>query len=526
LKFFFIPNETKLHEQKVFLSIYDKNGVLIEPSPYKQITLIGEGTLPRIFFDKREIIMPVVPLGFESRVRFKIMNEGYDNTKLTYRWFCQNGPNLKVNFLDGEDIGMLKNEIKMELTFTSLKSISFTGSLTFIDSDNRESSIFVYGTADNSLFTSFPFQQKQYENLSIEEDDEGINLKMLHSELSDFGDFDDKKSVSHSVVSSVVTSTKAGNIIGYQRISTKVLNHTCKYLKKYLNLVLPPNLALNEFPQDLIRDNGETLYDFICIYTGKTIPFKTLQTEEDYSQRINNIRNQFQEIIRNLQMEGALLNTVVPEFLMDFKHYYKYIQNHPETDRLLQTNWQSNKKRLKRAWAYLNKEMWITLIYQILKIYYLSRVNLNSLKKSLKMLREDQASQAVSTRLKQSNIYSNSELILLRWIQTVFDGVYTGLHKKVLNFSEDFLDGKVLTSILLSYLPNIEEEFKLPKKKMIPENKYNISNEKILEILHEYGVHTHMKIEYLSFPTAREMLLFIIMMFQSMQHFIPKDTII
>jgi len=527
LKFFFIPNETKHYESKVYLSIYDKDHKLIEPSPYKEITLMGEGTSPRIYFDKKEIIMPIVPLGFESKVRFKIINEGYDNTKLTYRWFCQNGPNIKVTFLDGEEIGMLRNELKMELYFVTNKPISFTGNLTFIDSDNRENTILVSGTCDNSLFTSFSFQQRQYENVAIEEENDGINLKVLkENENPDIGDFDDKKSEqkSQSAVSSALTSTKA-NIVGYQRISSKVMNNTCKYIKRYFNLVLP-NSPIGEFPADIMKNHGEILFDFIFLYTGKAIPFKLASLDDDYGKSVIQIRNQYLELIKSLQSEGALLNTIFPEYLMEFKHYYKYLSLDKDTGRLLQSNWQTNKKRIKKAWAYINKESWIHLIYQILKIYYLVRVSTKSLKQSVKILKDEQQNIATNSKFKSSNVYSPQELILLRWVQAMVDNLYPNTNKKIINFSDDFLDGKAMTAILLAYLPNIEEEYKLSKKKNVPEHKYTINNDKILEIFNDYGVYSHMKAEYLSFPTARENLLFITMLFQNLQHFIPRDTLI
>ena len=529
LKFFFTPNETKVYESKVYISIYDKNHKLISPSPYKEITLYGEGTYPRIYFDKREIIFPIVIPGFESKVRFKIMNEGYDNTKLTYRWFCQNGPNLKVIYLDGEEIGMLKNELRMDVLYTSNKPISFTGTLTFIDSDNRENGILVSGTCDNSLFSSFSFQQRQCENVEIVDENDEINLKLIkENETNDNGgdNDDDKKSVAKSQSQSAASSAASrGGILGFQKISTKVLNNACKYLKRYLNLVLP-NSTIGEFPNDMMKDHGDLLFDFIQIYTGKAYPFKINVLEDDYGRSVLQIRNQYLELIKALQSDGAFLNTVIPEYLMEFKHYYKYIFSDKNTERLLQTNWQQNKKKFKKAWQYLNKESWIHLIYQILKIYYLIRVTPKSLKQSVKFLSDDLQNVICTTTYKSSNVYSFQELILLRWIKASVDYIYPNTSKKVINFSDDFLDGKAITSILLSYLPNIEDEYKLPKRKNVPEHKYNINNEKILEILGDFGVVNHMKPEFLSFPTAREMLLFMIMMFQNLQHFIPRDTLI
>ena len=48
-----------------------------DSKPYTTIRLKGEGAYPKLLFDRREVILPVVPLGIESRCTFKIENEGY-----------------------------------------------------------------------------------------------------------------------------------------------------------------------------------------------------------------------------------------------------------------------------------------------------------------------------------------------------------------------------------------------------------------------------------------------------------------
>lgn len=42
-----------------------------------EIVLKGEAAEPKIMFDRRQIIMPVVPLGVESRCYFRVINEGF-----------------------------------------------------------------------------------------------------------------------------------------------------------------------------------------------------------------------------------------------------------------------------------------------------------------------------------------------------------------------------------------------------------------------------------------------------------------
>jgi len=49
---------------------------------YQDISIKGEGAWPKILFDRKQIILPIVPLGFEARATFKIINDGYENLNL------------------------------------------------------------------------------------------------------------------------------------------------------------------------------------------------------------------------------------------------------------------------------------------------------------------------------------------------------------------------------------------------------------------------------------------------------------
>jgi hypothetical protein len=53
-------------------------------SPYVDIILKGEGLFPRLLFDRKEIILPVVPLNIESSCIYRLINDGYDNLNIKY----------------------------------------------------------------------------------------------------------------------------------------------------------------------------------------------------------------------------------------------------------------------------------------------------------------------------------------------------------------------------------------------------------------------------------------------------------
>lgn len=51
--------------------------------PKAEIILKGESAFPRILFDRREVILPVVPCNVESKCTFRIINDGYQSANLS-----------------------------------------------------------------------------------------------------------------------------------------------------------------------------------------------------------------------------------------------------------------------------------------------------------------------------------------------------------------------------------------------------------------------------------------------------------
>lgn len=50
-------------------------------------------------FDRREVLLPVVPLNVEAKCTFRIINDGYENLNLRYKVFGEEGNiNVKLRF--------------------------------------------------------------------------------------------------------------------------------------------------------------------------------------------------------------------------------------------------------------------------------------------------------------------------------------------------------------------------------------------------------------------------------------------
>jgi len=127
-------------------------------NPKSEITIKGESANPRILFDRREVILPIVPLGVESKCVFRVINDGYQSINLTANITDDFGSiPLQLHFPDGSNLTTSKSKLKIEASFKAMKPLSFTTRVDFEDDANRIYSLYVSGTTDNCLLTSWPF---------------------------------------------------------------------------------------------------------------------------------------------------------------------------------------------------------------------------------------------------------------------------------------------------------------------------------------------------------------------------------
>lgn len=627
--FTFTPSEAKEIESH-FIILIEQDGQFV---PCKKVSIKATGSFPRIFFDRSDILMPIVPLGIESITRFKIKNEGFDHITLNAKVLCDAGfVPLEVRWLDTNSIGIIKKECTLELSFKTTKPLSFTAKLIFVDTTGYyETFIFVHGTSENCSFTNFFFIERYFHKLDIITDVNTINLEVSDNSTDVFGldAGDDRKSMmTYSANSSYNTRISLMNL---NSAYLHKLNKDCEYILEFIRYVNCTS-TITSFPGEIcsIKNNAEILYEFIFNLSNKMPPGK-LPKNEDTSKRAFGLKQQFISVITYLQSQGAYLNTVLPDYLLDFNNFKKVVRYNEHYIKVLPFVWE---KRLQRIHKFVFLESWVMLFYQIIKVYYLSRVNLKNvlsclsdvnensiysnftgitkgrslfdylekdkekdkltiskkntsvpmlknvvnnenngankkvtIKKSVKNLVEVEkinsnknkntnkdknrsASKESSKPNKKnknkvkevvdplfsklshvdfkSNVYSKEEFLLLKMFQTYHNSLYTHNHIELTNFSEDFKDYHVLYSVFMHHFQFLEENLKGNRKKAANtvDLKYNVTTEKIVAILKEYGLFTHMNYEYLSFPQHKEMLVFLLVIFQNLKHFVPKDVIV
>ena len=489
--------------------------------PYLTFTLQGEGTVPRINFDRRHVLLPVVPLNIQSRCIFQVLNDGYENVELRYEIREDPGDiNLKLHYLDGKQLGITKPKITMEVTFQSARPVSFTNIVDFFDQDGGKYSVPISGTADNSLLTTYSFIQRNPDEVHLEVSETGCVTLIQEVRSEDDAWSDKGNNVSRAgprtAAGSSVVSQGMMSMVGYNPVPPAMLERSLDFLARWLNHVVLTN-PVNKLPDDFIATNGAQLYEIITVLSGgKSPPGQVKLAGVPAKEHTKLILKQYTELLAWLKAGGALLNTIRPEFLLSISDYSRYLKSTPE---LLQFR----PRQIERRWPYLSMDSWVTLLYQIIKLYVLAHVTPKSFK-SLAGVSPDKAT--ISESMTQSNIYSLQECILLRWLSLHFSNIYPMTSRKVYNFDQDLLDGTVISAVVQSHMGAIGQ---LSKVKFNPLNddqrKGNI--EKVISALNDSGMPTFLTLRDLigSFISPREMVLFCITLFQGLPHYIPKCTI-
>jgi hypothetical protein len=488
-----------------------------DTKPYTVIKLKGEGAYPKLLFDRREVIMPIVPLGVESRCSFRIENEGYQNLLLKHYLAQDIGAINLIVKPETKNMGSGTNSIRVDCSFVNQKPISFTTKLIFEDEAKQVYPIFVSGTTDNCLLTNFPFflvNGDEYRPTA--EPNKPIKLEVtesdLDSQLSPFNDQQDTSKVGSP------GSKSAKSSLGFTPIKMSDLERACKFCKDWLNnFVL--NIEIENFPNSLLESNGKEIYELIGFLTKRNPPqpYK-LEPSLKKQQRVEQLYNQYAELLRYLKEAGGMLNTIRPEYLLshgDLNAFYKKNYNPyvlPSANRITAPQFR-----------YLSLEAWSSLFYQILKVYYECRITPKGFK-AMKELPSDK--QLLPEIYMEPNvIYSQAELIVLRWLELAVEKKFPAVSKsRHINFDVDLKTGIGIGSLIMYYIDSpIRKVMSLrPMINSIEDMKFNW--ERIKQTLKEYGISPPPDL-FEQEPSAREMVVYLLYLFQVLPYFIPRATL-
>lgn len=169
---------------------------------------------------------------------------------------------------------------------------------------------------------------------------------------------------------------------------------------------------MQSFPQDVVQQNGTQIFDLIAFLSGKKAPgqasAKMLSSaaHSNVKDALKVILTQYEDLINFLKVNGAHLNTVRPEYLLSLADYFKFTKLFPKDDTL-------KPKTIERVFPYQQTESWVTVFFQILRIYYLNRITPKNFRNLPGMSPAESITDVAMTK---SNVYSVSETILLKWM--------------------------------------------------------------------------------------------------------------
>ena len=491
---------------------------------YLDVHFKGVGAYPKLTFDKREVIMPIVPLGVLTKCQFKVINDGYENLTLKEHFANDFNGNLQLRYLDGKNLGVTKNKIKMEVSFSSEKPFSFTTKLDFADNDGRNYTIAVSGTSDNCLLTNYSYFQRYAANeyKLVCEENKPIML------LDDFPEGESEKNSKRfaggmlaSKAGSVMSSKSSKSAIGYVTIPIHILEKSTEIIVKWLNH-FALNSMIQAFPGDIINNNGNQIFDLMQYLTGKPLSFKgKIDVTMKKIDRMKALIDQYNKLIEHLKKNGAFLSTIRPYYLLSFSEYNLYAKTYP-SEFLNSNAYRMSEPRF----HYLSLDCWITLFYQMIKIYSLNKISVKQMKNLPNIPAEKLT--IPDYYLEGSNLYSTPENLMLRWLELYTDQMSPVGRPRLQNFSFDLRDSLCFLYLLQGYIGSSLSRMGVSLKMVCKnEEDYLFNAEKILNALYELGLETHLKPKDLAVATDRDMLLFLIHVFNSLAAFIPqKEPII
>lgn len=158
-----------------------------------------------------------------------------------------------MQFPEGNNIGITRQKLKIDLVWKYPKPISFCLKLEFTDDLNRNFVIPVSGTADNCIFTNYTFFLRNENKFTIKA--QGA-LKLVENVETNTGLV--RKNSAHSFRSNM-TGKSVMSYLGVSPISPAILSNTIDYINRYLNSNLL-TMPIKDFPASIIEMDGHQIF--------------------------------------------------------------------------------------------------------------------------------------------------------------------------------------------------------------------------------------------------------------------------
>eukprot|EP00736_Rhodelphis_marinus_P012698 Rmarinus@m.1878 len=476
--------------------------------PYTVLEIEGTGVYPSLQFDRREILLPVVPLGFKSVATFHLLNEGYENLEVKYKLPADiTRVPLSLHFPDGQVIGVAKQRLPVEVSFVARKPLSFTAKIDFLDADGNRFSITVTGTSDNSILTLYPFLETHSQRYGFLANEAGPVMLVPVKHQPRIASPDSQHISQSRVIENIV---------------------------RWLNAVLLKS-TITAFPGDFVTSKGKALIDLVEFLSGKKVPNKLTKLSTNPKEYVRQLVSQYEGILTFLKSHGGLLNSVKPEFLLSKEDFIRFaaVREQKQQASLASLSVSDtasssvfNELAAAEKFSAQHDQMalpaWLATMYQVIKVFILNRVT----PAQVRTLPGMEMERGPDPTLSNSNVYSVAESILLKWLTVHYNRAQTDPVNcmRVTNFDDDLRDSRVLMTVIHSHAP-VKEELRRLHQTCVDETQLEENALKVRRAIEALGLEYNVDPADISRCVNRDLLLLCLFLYQSLPQFLPKATI-
>ncbi|KAJ3113168.1 Cilia- and flagella-associated protein 47, partial [Phlyctochytrium bullatum] len=427
------------------------------------LSLQGTGVEPSIAFEPCEIYLPLIPIGVEASATFSIVNYGCERTEIKHlisEDAVGRGGHLELQFPEGKLLKSDGEKLTVVLKFSGTLSlasgpgrndpngsqleakkdgpskpygpISFTTKIEFSDNNHRTFYLPVHGTSDNSALTlhTYFWRTRSEFKFSLSEQPLG-HITYVSKKVQAAADDNQRRTriinaprPLRTPLGIPVENTDIDNVDIF-------LSQTGEMLVRWLEDHLPPGSV----HADVWKKEPGSL-----------------------KERVRLISQQYKDLLNFLVAAGAFASNVRPEFLMsheDFKRAISAEMDNVKSDSkgILHDETLEYYRKLDSIYPIIQKEAWITILLQIIKVYVAGIVTVKHFR-SLPGVSTDEMEMNWPV-VSKSNVFSTSDYLLLRWV-SYHMWKRSGVLRRLCNFTEDFKTSVALASLILSHLPQLE----------------------------------------------------------------------
>uniref|UniRef100_K3X508 Cilia- and flagella-associated protein 47 domain-containing protein n=1 Tax=Globisporangium ultimum (strain ATCC 200006 / CBS 805.95 / DAOM BR144) TaxID=431595 RepID=K3X508_GLOUD len=320
------------------------------------------------------------------------------------------------------------------------------------------------------------------------------------------------------------------------------------FLLQYLNANFLRS-PVTRFPHDFANTWGKPLYELLemvctkkpsgggvmpAIKSGKGSVVGSSPSKKDL---LVHFTQQYTELLKFLKSYGAMLHDVLPEHLLSQEYYVRACEDPRADPAILSSLGLVNMRFLQRRhvleseWQAVSVNAWMKVLYQVIKCFLLYRITAKAYNQQQQELRQQLQQSKVellSRACVGSNVYSESEMVLIQWIcDHVKARVLSGearhlpqatlVETHLLDIRKDLLDGRYLFHLVASHIPTLTTEhseyecFRLElsapeRKRVLSDAQMHSNAQLLLQTLSSFGVDFGIDpAVFLSHLNAREM---------------------